>query len=354
MTLTRRGSIAVLVLAAVAGLPAAQHSEAQVQGEVRDQVVATLGGTPITLADLEDAWQKNDSSSRIRLLQELYDTRRRALDILIGERLIEREAKARGLTRQQLLERELPSRTKPVTDAEADEIYERNKQAFGGRTKEQMRPEIRSALTQQRPLQALHTFMEELRMRAADVDILLDPPRLQIETLADDPARGARGAPIEIVEFSDFQCPFCQRAFGTLKDLQKQYGDRIRLVYKDFPLTSHPQAFKAAEAANCAYEQGRFWEYHDKLFTNPQALFVPDLKRHAADLGFNTEAFDTCLDESRFGASVQNDLRIGEKYGVSSTPTLFINGRPVLGAAPLEVFQQLIEEELKNASRRRR
>ena len=120
----------------------------------------------------------------------------------------------------------------------------------------------------------------------------------------------------------------------------------MKFVFKDFPLPSHPHAFKAAEAANGAREQGRFWDYHDQLFSNQSALTVEDLKRYAGDLGLNTAAFDTCLDEGKFAGLVQEDLDQGTRYGVSSTPTVFINGRPIIGAAAFELFDTVVREEL--------
>ena len=124
-------------------------------------------------------------------------------------------------------------------------------------------------------------------------------------------------------------------------------------MFKDFPLSIHPHAFKAAEAANCAQEQGRFWEYHDTLFANQDALAVEDLKRHAAALGLNAAEFDTCVDEGKFRDRVQRDMDEGNRYGVSSTPTVFINGRPVIGAVPLEAYDRIIREELATTEPRR-
>ena len=124
-------------------------------------------------------------------------------------------------------------------------------------------------------------------------------------------------------------------------------------MFKDFPLSIHPHAFKAAEAANCALEQGRFWEYHDTLFANQDALAVEDLKRYAAALGLNAAEFDTCVDEGKFTDRVQRDMDEGKRYGVSSTPTVFINGRPVIGAVPLEVYDRIIREELAGTEPRR-
>jgi protein-disulfide isomerase len=316
-----------------------------------DAVVARIGDQVVTAAELEDAWRRNDAASRLRMLQELYDTRRRALEIVVGERLVERAAAERGLTRDELLAEELPRRTPDVSDAEVDLIYERNRNRFEGRSLEEMRPEIRAILERQRPMQALQAYMNELRALAPDVEMTLEPPRHAIETLAEDPVRGRDDAPIELVEFSDFDCPYCRRATETIDLLMEQFAGQIRFVYKDYPLPSHPDAFKAAEAGNCAHEQGRFWELHDTMFASQGSLGVEELKGYAADLGLDTAAFDACLDSGRHAAAVNRDVRIGMSYGVSSTPTLFLNGRAVLGAAPYETFVEIVREELAAAAR---
>lgn len=334
-------------MAAIVGLCLAAPVMAQQQD---DAVVARIGGDAVTFAELEDAWRRNDASSRLRMLQDLYDTRRQALDVLVGERLVEREAAARGMTREELLAVELPERMIEVTDAEI-EIYERNRDRFPGRTLEQMRPEIRAAINQQRPMQALHAYMNELRTAADDVAVTLDPPRHVVEALPEDPVRGPDTAEIELIEFSDFDCPYCKRAADTVERLMEDFAGRIRFVYKDYPLPSHPDAFKAAEAGNCAHEQGRFWELHDTMFASQGALGVEALKGYAADLGLDADAFNECLDSGRHAATVDRDLRIGMRYGVSSTPTLFLNGRAVLGAAPYTTFVEIVREELAAAAR---
>ena len=247
---TRWVFVAVVMAGSVAGC--APDAGAQ------DAVVARVGDAEVTFAEVEERWNQTDASERLRLLQQMYETRRRALDIVIGDRLIAREAQARGLTRAELLAAELPSRTSPVTDEELARIYERNRSNFGDQTPEQMQSEIRMLLEQQRPTQALHQFMSELHAAADDVVVMLDPPRQAVDVLADDPSRGPDAAPVVIVEFSDFECPFCQRATSTLGVLLERYGDQLRFVFKDFPLPNHPHAFKAAEAGNCAHEQGKF------------------------------------------------------------------------------------------------
>ena len=336
----QRTSVVCGILAVSMGIGAAALAQSD-----RD-VVGRVGDRMVTMADLDEAWRSNDAASRMRMLQDLYDTRKRTLDIVIGELLVEREALARGTSRDELLAQELPSRTLPVTDDDIRQIYEQNRNAFPNQTLEQMEPQIQAFLEQQRPLQALHAYMGELRTAADDVRVELEPPRTTIETDANDPAFGSRNATVEIVEFSDFQCPFCQRLNGTLEQLKADYGDDVRLVFKDYPLPNHAQAFKAAEAGNCAHEQGKFWELHDVMFSSQSELEVADLKRHAGELGLDQASFDTCLDSGRFAAAVSADLRLGQGVGVSSTPTVFINGRAVMGAAPYDVFAEIVQDEI--------
>lgn len=164
----------------------------------------------------------------------------------------------------------------------------------------------------------------------------------------DDPALGPADAPITIVEFSDFECPFCQKwnseVYGKLKE---QYPDQVRLVYRDFPLESiHANAFPAAEAANCANEQGQFWPFHDKLFSMEQGLSTQAYTQYASDLGLNLDDFKACLESGKYKPEVQADFDFAANLGVRSTPTFFINGIALVGAQPFEVFQEVIEKEL--------
>tara|TARA_B100001123_G_scaffold74335_1_gene83676 strand:- start:8938 stop:9984 length:1047 start_codon:yes stop_codon:yes gene_type:complete len=338
------GAVAVFLLAGpvktfVYGQPAASAE------------VARVGDIIVTLDDLDQAWSQNDVRSQMRLFQQLYETRRRVLDVVVGNHLIDREAVARGLSRDELLAIELPLRILPITDEEIALVYGRNREALGDRTLDESRSEIQDAIERQRPVQALRQFMADLRREADDVVLTLDPPRQQVEVFSNDPSQGPTDAPILLVEFSDFQCPYCQRATGILSDLIDRYADQIRFIYKDFPLSNHPQAFKAAEAGNCAHEQGMFWSLHDKMFVNQDALDVPALNSYALELGLDAEAFSICLEEGRYSEQVQQDLQAGRRSGVSSTPTVFINGRPIMGAVPLETLEEIVREELVASGR---
>ncbi len=165
----------------------------------------------------------------------------------------------------------------------------------------------------------------------------------------DDPVKGPTNAPVTIVEFSEFECSFCGRFFAeTLPLIEKKYIEtgKVRLVFRDYPIGGHQYAQKAAEAAECADDQARFWDYHDTLFQNQGALDVSSLKQYARDLGLDAGEFDTCLDSGKMASEVQNDLKAGQSYGVSGTPTFFINGIKVVGAKPYDAFEQVIEAEL--------
>jgi protein-disulfide isomerase len=206
--------------------------------------------------------------------------------------------------------------------------------------------QIESYFRQQRVRERQQQFVAELKGKGG-VRIMLEPPRVAVD-VGDDPAYGPGTAPVTIVEFSDFQCPFCARVNPTLQKVKETYGDKIRVVFRDFPLLQiHPQAAKAAEAATCANEQGKFWEMHDRLFANQQKLQVADLKQHAVDLGLNAETFNQCLDSGKHEAEWKKDLEDGAKYGLSGTPAFFINGQFIGGGIPKEAFQQIINEKLK-------
>jgi protein-disulfide isomerase len=176
-------------------------------------------------------------------------------------------------------------------------------------------------------------------------------PRYDVPVEADDPTLGPEDAPITIIEFADFQCPFCQRhALETHAQLIEAYGDQIRFVYKDFPLTSiHPEAYSSALAAACAEEQGQFWEYHDLLYSGTMELGPDTYSAYAEQLGLDMAEFNACYDEERYAEQVQADYGFGAELGVSSTPTFFVNGIAVVGAQPFSLFAEIIDYELENS-----
>lgn len=336
--------IALSIAAAIAG-----DATAQTMMGSPAQVVGSVGGQPITLGELEDHWREIDLAGHDRTREQLYESLRAVLDDLIGDRLIALEAKKRGMTVADLLERELPRRAPEVTEAGIRQFYDQNRDRFSGRSFDEMKPAITNYLAQQRPVLARRSFIDDLKKASPDIAIVLDPPRRSIPVGPSDPVTGPPSAPVEIVEYSDFQCPFCKKVAPIIKSLRSTFGDQVRVVYKDFPLTIHAQAREAAEAAQCAQAQNKFWEYHDVLFGHQDALKKDDLKRYARDLGLDAADFNRCVDERRFESRVRADLDEAERFGLSATPVVFINGRTVMGAAPGEVYETIVREELARA-----
>jgi len=310
-------------------------------------VAARIGDRAITVEEIDRKWQELDAASFMKATQERYDVRRRVLDTLIGDHLIAEEAKRRGTPADRLLADELAKRVREVTETDLQTAYEQMRGQMNGAALEQVRVPLMQYLVQQRRNEAREGLVEELRAKAGAIEIALDPPRYTVSSAAHDPVRGPAGAPVEIVEFSDFQCPFCGRVAPTLNRVRETFGDQVKFVFRDFPLTSiHPQAHQAAEAAECASEQGKFWEYHDVLFANQRALGTSDLKRHATTIGLDAEAFAGCLDSGRTRPRVEADLAAAQALGLQATPAFFINGRFLSGAQPFEAFERIIREEL--------
>jgi len=335
----------VLALTAVITILACSSSPAQ-QGS-GNEVAARVGDRTITVKELEDRWTKSDPAEHSEAIRKLYEGRRNALDEIVADMLITQAAKARNMTPEAYTEAEVSKRAKKVTEADVVAFYQSNAGQMQGRSLEQMSPAISRFLEQQEEQSARQALVTELKKAGPPVRILLEAPRAAVVVDAADPSLGNAKAPVTIVEYSDFQCPYCLRAAPTLKRLRETYGDKVRVVWKDFPLTQiHPQAFKAAEAGHCAAEQGKFWEYHDKLFGNQQALQPDFLKQYAKDAGMDAEKFGTCLDSSKYAERVRDSVASGSQLGVSSTPTVFVNGRMLEGAQPYEVFSSVIDEEL--------
>ncbi len=341
-----------ILLALACSTPAQQASTGQAPQTGAD-LAARVGDRAITVKELDDRWRTEQPADHAQAIQRMYDGRKEALDRIIAEMLIEEAADAEGVTPAEYSDSEVARRLKPVTDGQVAAFFQQNQADMQGRGFDTMAPTIRRYLEDQVRSAAYTALVSELRKAGPSVSLVLEPPRHDVNIAADDAALGDADALVTLVEFSDFQCPFCARVMPTLKRVHETYGDRVRIVWKDFPLTAiHPQAFKAAEAGQCAREQGKFWEYHDRLFGNQQALEPESLKKYAAEVGLDEEQFNACMDTAKYGDRVQEQMGIGARLGVSSTPTVFVNGRLVSGAQPYEVFAEIIDEELERAGTR--
>jgi protein-disulfide isomerase len=302
------------------------------------QLIATVEGQPIYDEDLSPSVEGQLQPLR----SQEYEIKRKALDNLIEQKMLEAAAKKRGLTTEKLLDQEVNSKVPDPSDGELEGYYV----GLGRVTLPfvEVKDKLRDAYKQAKIQQARLDYLKTLRADSKVV-VLLSAPRVAV---AYDPARvrGNPKAPVMIVEFSDYQCPYCHSVEPTVKELLAKYGDRVSLAYRDFPLTTiHSQAQIAAEASRCALEQGKFWEYHDQLFTTSK-LEKDDLIEYARNLKLDDKQFGSCLTSEKYKAEIEKDLQEGKKAGISGTPGFFINGVALSGAQHMDAFARVIDDEL--------
>jgi len=302
---------------------------------------AIVDGQVISQSELETAVQ----TRLISLKSQEYNLKRQWLEDAINRLLLQKEASRRGITVELLTKREIEDRIHPPTEDQLKAIYDSAKDQYGQKTEMEALKQIESNLHQARINLRRTEFLKDLRS-ASNLQVFLEPPRIAVNAEGTR-TRGPRNAPVTIVEFADFQCPFCGRTAGTIRQLEQKYPGQIRVVFRDFPLAFHENAANAAEAALCAQDQGKFWEMHDKLFASQASLKVPDLKKYGMEIGLNNSQFSQCLDSKKYSKKWEADRDEGSSYGVTATPTFFINGRMLAGAAPVDYFAQVIDEELE-------
>jgi protein-disulfide isomerase len=315
------------------------------------QPAAEVNGEIINMDELDRAL----GSRLVKLTEQIYDLRRQELDRLVEQKLLAQEAAKRKISVPALLDEEVNSRVGLVTETEIDQFYQQNKARWTG-DEDEIRQKIRPYLQQQKLNARRSDFVQSLRSKANVVVRLSPPPVSRVEVSSQGaPVRGAPDAPVTVVEFSDFECPFCKSAQGTLAQILERYSGKVKLVYRDLPLEGiHLQARRASEAARCANDQGKFWEYHDVLFRNAPQLAPNDLTNYAKQVGIDLPKFDTCLNSGVHKLGVQRDIDEARRLGVNATPVFFINGRLLSGAAPIEGFAKIIDEELVRIAAERR
>ncbi len=305
------------------------------------QPVATVDGQPITDEDLASSVEGQLQPLR----NQEYEIKRKALDNLIEQKMLDAAAKKKGLTTEKLLDQEVNSKIPDPSDAELEGYYLGLKV---NRPLAEVKPQLRDAYKQAKMQQARQDYLKALRADS-NVVVLLSAPRVEV---AHDPARlrGNPKAAVMIVEFSDYQCPYCRSVEPTVKQVLAKYGDKVSLSYRDFPLTAiHSQAMISAEASRCALEQGKFWEYHDQLFTASK-LEKNDLIEYARNLKLDDKRFESCLTSEKYKADIEKDEQAGRKAGVNGTPGFFINGLEISGAKPKDEFERVIDDELARKS----
>ena len=325
--------------------------DGQVQKKPRSKHLASVDGIAITESQVRQEGADDMESLELKklktaasLAQDEQGILEKALERIVEERLLAAEAARQKISEKELVSREIDQKVQETTTEEIEQFYNANKQRIR-MEKEEAFLEVRKYLQKRKASLARQTYIEKLE-KEHKVIRSIEPLRFNVSA-AGRPAQGPASAPVSLVLFSDFQCPYCREMSDTLKEIVKSYGNKVRLVFRQLPLTSiHPFAQKAAEASLCAAAQGRFWEMHDLMFQEQEKLGEADLKKKAGQLGLDTAAFDKCLDGDRFAAQVREDIRAGAAGGADGTPALFVNGRFLNGTRPYEDIAEIIDEEL--------
>ncbi|MBF0141948.1 MAG: thioredoxin domain-containing protein [Magnetococcales bacterium] len=308
-------------------------------------LAAKVGGKQITVEEVDKAL----GMKRYEVDRQLYQLRHDQARDLVADHLLELEAKSLGMTADAYLEQEIARTAKPVESSEVDQFLKANAQKFPN-VDDELRAKVGKFLKLQGERAAWGKVIGRLEQKY-NAEILLtapEPPRVEVKG-AMTPVKGGAQAAVTVVEFSDFECPYCSRVQDVLGQLLAHYGDRIRIVFRHFPMPFHANAAKASEAGQCAEEQGKFWPFHDAMFKQQNKLTVPDLKALAKATGLDAAKFDACLDGGTQAARVKADREEGERLGVSGTPTFFVNGISMVGSLPLEEFKTAIDAELAAA-----
>lgn len=299
--------------------------------------ILEINGVKLAMADLE----QKDPAALFQARNTYYEAERKAIDEFVAKDLLEEQAKRENLTVDQLLEKHVTSTLPKDPSEEALHVYYEGvdtKQPY-----EAVRQQIIDAIRQRRLAKAKTAYLQSLRSQAK-IEVLLQAPRADI-SLTNVAVRGKTHAPVTIVEYADYECPYCQQVQPVLAQIEKSYAGQVAFVYKDYPLPMHPHAQKAAEASRCAEAQGKYWEYHDLLYADKQ-LEIPGLKESARKLKLDENAFSTCLDSGAAMKSVKETADEGQSLGIQGTPTFFINGRYYNGALTLDRMRAAVEEEL--------
>lgn len=318
------------------------------------QVVATIGDQKITAADVDKEYGKQLQQLESEYQKKRFEFRRTAVERFVLQKVVRDAALKAGLkdegerkAEDLFLEKEIDEKVPAPSDEQLQAAFEEVKdQVPPGVSFEMVKPQL-TQMVQREAKQARAVEVFDKLKADAGAKVLLEEPRKQVEAVG--PSRGPADAKVTIVEYSDFECPFCSRARKTVDAVMEANAGKVRLVFRHYPLPMHKNAPKAAEAAACADAQGKFYAMHDQLFDHATALDVENLKGYAKAVGLDEAKFNACLDTGEMAKVVKKDMESGEAVGVSSTPTFFINGREIAGALPQADFQKMIDEELGKA-----
>ncbi len=332
-----------------ANMPVTLGADPNAQNLAPSTVLASVGGRTITAGEFNERMMGVIYEMRMKA----FDAEKRALDLLINNSLVIAEAERRNIPSNELMRQEITNKLTEPTEAEIRKFYEENRQHLEGDL-ESYRTDISAFLQQQQQARLESELAQRLRAAAGqNLRIMLTEPEAPVQNISadDDPARGPADAPVTVIEFTDFQCPACGRTYPILEEALKPYAGRVRFVVRDFPLDMHENARKAAEAADAANAQGKFFEYMDILFKHQNELDVASLKKYASQLGLDRAKFNAALDGGAFAAEVQHDVDDGMRYGIFATPTIFVNGQRIHDASTVESIRAAVDRALARARR---
>lgn len=311
---------------------------------VGDGVAAKAGNISISDKDLYSGIEAELYEAELKM----FDIKFNKLQGMLMEKFIKMDPKSKGLTNDQYLEKYITSEIK-ISSKKID-AFIKEKKIPSQHINDDLKAKIVKYLKEGEKKSALDKWLAK-KTKGTKVEVFFQKPRRPTFNIVggNSPFKGDKDAKVEVVEFSDFQCPFCSRATSILKDIKSKYGSKVKITFKQYPLPFHNQAKTAAVASLCANEQGmaKFWKMHDEMFANQAKLSKKDLKATAKKIGLDTKKFDTCLDTNKYLAQVEQDIKYGSENGVKSTPTFFVNGQLISGAQGLEVFSEIIDVELK-------
>jgi protein-disulfide isomerase len=328
-------------------VPEAEASEPEMAD---DELLASWSGGQVTYADLNERVSGELNAMDVQYRLQRYETQAQALEVLVMERLLEAEAKRLGLSDvNALLVEEIEKKVSEPTPQEVEAFYPVAKRQLRGATLDEARPFLEQELLRRAQADRYNDYVTQLRTTSG-VNVNFpypELPRVEIPIAEHDPIRGSVNAPVTIVQFAEYQCYYCNRVSPTLDQLLETYEGKVRVVFKDFPLSNHGRAVPAAVAAHCSGEQDKYWEMNRVMLGNQQALADADLSRYARDLDLDIDRFQDCLASGRYESTIEADMEIGQEIGVEATPTFFVNGILVAGAQPYERFASLVERELE-------
>ena len=305
-----------------------------------DPAIVEINGKVLTLSEME----RQSPAALFAARTTYYENERKAVDAFIDQYLLDTQAGKENLTLPQLLEKHVDSTIAKEPSEEALRVYYEGVDTT--ESFESLRTKIIETIRDRRIAKAKAAYVQSLRSQAKIV-LRIPPPRAPFST-KDTYSRGSSNAPVTLLEFADYECPACQQFQPAVEKLEADFKGTLLFVHRDMPLQMHPNAQKAAEASRCAAAQNKYWKYYDQL-TSTKELDVPALKKHARSLGLNAGAFDKCLDNGETAAAVKADVTEGESFGVTGTPTFFVNGRYVSGNPSYERLRAIIAEELSAA-----